>query len=137
TLGSDRTVRVAARLSGERDWPEASGFLATVFSLGGLGEWFAETVDGRVNEVAPDRQRGFQAAQLPLAPEQPTLGLVYTHGRILRATVRARRGPLSNVFLHHTGPGSAALFVAWLDSGATAPWPAGEVWELSLELQAD
>lgn len=114
---------------------QASGFLATIFSLPDTIEWAADTVDGRVNERFGGDGRCFQSALLPLDPARPRLQVVYRDGRVLTVEeVRAVVGPLDNVFLHRAGTG-VALFFAWLSGGGGVRWEAGQSWSFAAVLR--
>lgn len=134
TLGDAPEFELSGQVTFAVSLDQATGFLAAVFKLPQVIEWAADTVDGRVNEVFAQDGRCYQSAAMPLNPEHPRLQVVYADGRLLTVDQPlALSGPLSNVFLHRYGD-SAALFFAWLDSGASAPWPAGEAWAWSVKL---
>ncbi len=135
TLADGPEIRLRWRLTTAVDRPEAQGFLAVLWDCPGVDEWYADTVDGRLNELAEGDGRCYQSAISPLDPERPELGFVYPDGRrLLVRAARAVSGPLSNLFCHHSGH-RMALFAANLD-GARAPvaWPAGTTWETELTL---
>ncbi len=128
TVGDGRDVKVAVRWRSLVDRPSVRGFMAAVWTLPNITEWYADTVDGRINELAGS-DRGYQSANWPLDPQRARLGLVYRDGRRLELLdPRPAAGPLMNVFSHHGG-GGAALFLAMLDGSQALPWPAGRPWE--------
>ncbi len=135
TLGEDPEFGFRTELRSSRAIDSASGFLAILWHLPAISEWWARTVDGRVNEVAGGPYRLYQSAAEPFDPEHPELGVVYPDGRrLILLDARAETGPLSNVFLHHAET-YTALFLAWLDGGRAASWSPATPWVITGRLR--
>lgn len=131
TFDDSPRVRVAAKVTVGFGEPELRGFLAYIFSIPSEREFFANTVDGRICELAAAvSQRTWQSAREPLSAQAPWLGVVQRGGRVLKFTITRQSDPLQNVFFHDSGKGPTTLFFAWLDGGSTRPAHKGEAWEL-------
>ena len=137
TLGDEAEFGLRVELFSDREMPQATGFLAMLFRLPAISEWWARTVDGRINELAEEHQRLYQSANEPLDPERPELGLLFPDGRrLIVLDARAEAGPLSNVFLHHAEE-YTALFLAWLDAGRGADWHPDEPWVITARMRCE
>ena len=130
-------LRIATTITVGFDEPELSGFLAHLFSTAPQREFFANTTDGRVCELAATRsQRTWQSVREPLSLSAAWLGCVLKSGRVLRFSITGRSQPLQNVFFHDSGRGPTTIFFAWLDGGTTRPVKRGTKWELEVEVEA-
>ena len=136
TFDDSPRVRVSAKVTVRFVEPELRGFLAYVFSIPSEREFFANTADGRICEVAPKvSQRTWQSAREPLSAQAPWLGVVQEGGRVLKFTIATQSDPLQNVFFHDSGKGSTTLFLAWLDGGSTRPAHRGDAWEVEYVME--
>lgn len=118
------------------DADDIHGFLAHVFSLAPYQEFFAQTEEGRVSQLASDHStRVFQSEQEPLSHLDPRLGVLLKTGSVLSLRVDLENPPLQNVFIHDNGKGGAALFLANLSSNTPLKAEKGQTWvsEATLE----
>lgn len=135
TLADEPEFAFRTELRSDRAIEDTTGFLALLWHLPPVTEWWARTVDGQVNELAGGYTRSYQSASEPLDPARPELGVAFGDGRRLLLTeVRAEAGPLANVFLHHAEQ-YTALFLAWLDGGRSADWSPETAWVVSGRLR--
>ncbi len=138
TFDDSPKIGIATTLTVGFDEPELRGFLAHIFTTAPQREFFANTADGRISELAATRtQRTWQSRQEPLSESAPWLGCVLRNGYVLRFTVGRLTEPLQNIFFHDSGRGPTTVFFAWLDGGVARPVRRGATWALDVEIEAD
>jgi len=137
TFDASSRLSVDVKIVPDFDEPELRGFLAHTLFLAPQREFFANTTDGRICELAATTsQRTWQSVREPLSATAPWLGVVLKSGSVLKFTVTTESAPLQNVFFHDSGNGPTTLFFAWLDGGATRPVRKGDEWVLAYTVEA-
>ena len=95
TFDASPQLRIVTSMTVGFDEPELRGFLAHIFSTAPQREFFANTTDGRICELAATRsRRTWQSRLEPLSETAPWLGCVLESGLVLRFTLgTVSRGP--------------------------------------------
>ena len=106
TFDASSRFSVDAKITVGFDQPKLRGFLAHTVFLAAQREFFANTADGRICELAPTAsRRTWQSVREPLSATAPWLGVVLAKGLVLKFTLTTESTPLQNVFFHDSGKG--------------------------------
>jgi hypothetical protein len=132
-----RGVRVSVSLIPNFDSESVYGFAGHVFGIPGEREFFANTADGLISQMAPTHGgRTYQSESEPLDHEKPYLGVVRSDGQVVEFKLAEGMDSLLNVFFHDSGKGSTSLFFCPLSGPNSRRAKAGEVWRHDLVISA-
>jgi hypothetical protein len=132
-----REARVSVSLIPDFDNESVYGFAGHVFGISGEREFFANTADGLISQMAPTHGgRTYQSESEPLDHESPYLGVVRTDGQVVEFRLAAGLDSLLNVFFHDSSKGSTSLFFCPLSGRNSRRAKAGEAWRHDLVISA-
>lgn len=129
-------VRLAVSLVAEFDSEAVYGFAAHVLSLAAHREFFVNTADGLISELAATgSRRTYQSEGEPLSMDNPYLGVVLQSDQVV--VFRFTRGldSLLNIFLHDSGTGPTHLFLAQLSGSTSRQTSKGDAWTHELVIE--
>lgn len=129
-------VRLAVSLIPDFDSEAVFGFAGQVMGTAAQREFFANTADGLISELAATRSgRTYQSEREPLSATDPYLGVVLKSGQVVQFRIMAGVEGLMNTFFHDSGEGPTSLFFCPLS--ATARRAAkGTAWTQELMVEA-
>lgn len=129
-------VRLAVSLVPEFDSEAVYGFAAHILSLAAHREFFVNTADGLISELAATRStRTYQSEGEPLSMENPYLGVVLQSGQVVVFRFVAGVDSLLNIFLHDSGTGPTHLFLAQLSGPTSRQTRKGDAWTHELVIE--
>jgi hypothetical protein len=130
-------VRVVVSVVPGFDSEAVFGFLGHVLSTADQREFFVNTADGLVSEMAATHGgRTYQSESEPLDLENPYLGVLLRTGQVLQFRLVSGAESLLNVFFHDSGTGPTHLFLCPLCGANPRRARQGEAWRQELVIEA-
>jgi hypothetical protein len=130
-------VRVSVALIPEFDSEGVFGFAGHVLSTATQREFFVNTADGLISEMAATRPgRTYQSDSEPLALTNPYVGVLLGTGQVLQFRLTGGMASLLNVFFHDSGSGPTHLFLCPLSGNNGRTARKGEEWRHEMVVQA-
>ena len=130
-------VRLAVSLIPGFDSDGVYGFAGHVLSIADQREFFVNTADGLISELAATRPgRTYQSEREPLSPTDPYVGVVLRSGQVVQFRLMADAEGVLNTCFHDLGEGPTHLFFCPLSGSNPRRAVKGTAWTHELMIEA-